>query len=62
MGISESTILISQSSNKPQLNQLEGELRYILTREILIKLVLTLPFISQKNLNQLKLFYPGKET
>ena len=50
------------SLNKPQLNQLQEGLCYILIRDIPIKLVLTLPFISRKNLNQflLKLFYPRK--
>ena len=48
------------SSNKPQLNQLQEGLCYILIRNILIKFVLTLPFTSPKSLNQfwLKLFYP----
>ena len=73
LGISESRILKSQSLNtnvslqnyvikQPQLNQLQEGVCYILIRDILIKLILTLPFISQKNLNQflLKLFYPRK--
>ena len=64
LGISDSRILKSQSlntnvtfrimsSNKHQLNQLQEGFCYILIRNILIKLILTLPFISQKNLNQL---------
>ena len=40
------------SSTKRQLNQLQERLCYILIRGILIKLVLTLLLISQKNLNQ----------
>ena len=43
------------SLNKPHLNQLQEGLCYIFIRDIFIKLVLTLPFISQKNLNQLLL-------
>ena len=55
---------IMLSLNKPQLNQLQEGLCYISIRGILIKLVLNLPFISQKILNQflLKLFYPRKAT
>ena len=51
------------SSNKRQLNQLQEGLCYILIRDILIKLVLTLQFICQKNLNQflLKLFTVEKQ-
>ena len=50
------------SQNKPQLNQLQEQLCYILIRNILIKLILTLPFTIQKNFNQflLKLFLPKK--
>ena len=75
LDISESRILKFQSLNtnvrlqnyvisKPQLNQLQEGLCYSLIRDILIKLVLTLPFINQKNLNQclLKLFYPRRAT
>ena len=39
------------SLNKPQLNQLQEGLCYILRRDILTKLALTLTFINQKNLN-----------
>ena len=46
------------SLNKPHLNQLQEGLCYIFIRDIFIKLVLTLPFISQKNLNQLLLALP----
>ena len=56
LGISESRISKSQSlntnvslSNKSQLNQLQEQLCYILIRNILIKLVLNLPFVSPKN-------------
>ena len=41
------------SSSKPQVNQLHEGLCYILIRDILIKLVLTLPFISQKKLESI---------
>ena len=41
------------SLSKPQLNQLQEGLCYILIRDIFVKLVLTLPFISQKKLESI---------
>ena len=68
LGISESRVLMSvyriMALNKPQMNELQEGFCYILITDILIKLALTLPYISQKNLNQflLKLLYPRKAT
>ena len=38
------------SFNKPKMNQLQEGVCYVLTRNVLTKLSLTLPFINQKNL------------
>ena len=57
-------IYIIMLLNKLQLNQLQSGLCYILTRDILTQLVLTLSFINQKNANLflLKLLYLRKVT